>query len=369
MSSAADNSVIARMDVKTPDGSYPLLLGDGLLARIGSVCADLKLGRTVVVATDTNVAPLYGEKVVGALQAEGFDASLATMQTGEANKRWSAVSAFVDAFANRRLARDGWVMALGGGVVGDTAGFAASVYMRGVRLVQVPTTLLAMADSSLGGKVGVDHEAGKNLIGAFKQPELVIAALETLVTLSELQIRCGLAEIAKAAVIGDHDLFVYLENTPPEEIDYRYILLRALQVKRAIVESDPYETGQRAYLNLGHTFGHAIESCTGYARPHGIAVAQGMAVAFSLAAALGICRPQAVGRIEGLLHKLGLPTRWGQPDLTGAEAIQDVIAVMAGDKKRHSGTLRLVLPETIGKVGLVSGTPTEDIREALSRCQ
>ncbi|MEO6456702.1 MAG: 3-dehydroquinate synthase [Chloroflexia bacterium] len=357
------------LEVRTPDGGYSILLGCGLLDRLGELATGHGLGRKVVVATDTNVAPLYGEQVMAALRARDFDTSIAAMCAGEVHKGWASVSMFVDEFAHVGLARDGWVLALGGGVVGDTAGFAASIYMRGVPLVQIPTTLLAMADSSIGGKVGIDHPAGKNLVGAFKQPEFVIADLDVLATLSPIQISCGMAEIIKAAIIADPDLFSYLELIEPDELDYDFTLMRAMKVKRRIVETDPFEKGERANLNLGHTFGHAFESCTEYARPHGLAVAQGMVVAFNLAARLGMCDSAEEARLEKLLNKWGLPCGWGEPDLADEDAAKRVYTAMAADKKRRDGLIRLVLPEAIDKVALVSGTPQQLVFEALVQTQ
>src|SRR5438105_1593266 len=192
-----------RLPVRSPDGDYQIALGRGLIEQLGVLAAEMGMGRRVVVATDSNVAPLYGRAATQSLEAAGFDAALATMPAGEGHKNMASVELLVDAFLDAKLDRSGWVLALGGGVVGDTAGFAASIYMRGVPLVQVPTTLLAMADSSVGGKVGVDHPGGKNLLGAFKQPDLVVMDPGTLATLPPPQIACGMAEIIKAAVIGD----------------------------------------------------------------------------------------------------------------------------------------------------------------------
>lgn len=369
MNITAQVSTAIRLEVNAPGGSYPVLVGWGLLRSIGELAAAHGLGRQVVVVSDTNVTPLYAEQVTQALGAADFDATVTIMPAGEKHKTWDTVSRFIDQFAQAGLGRDGWVLALGGGVVGDTAGFAAATYMRGVPLVQVPTTLLAMADSSIGGKVGVDHSAGKNLIGAFKQPEFVVANLDVLTTLTPLDISCGMAEIIKAGIIADPELFSYLEQTEPGQVDYRYILRRALDVKRKIVEADPLEKGERACLNLGHTFGHAFESCTGYERPHGVAVAQGITVAFKLAAALGMCDPAEGERAVKLMGKWGLPSRWGQRDLADAGAAMRIYAAMASDKKKQNQVIRLVLPQAIGKVTLVSGTSRELIMEALVQTQ
>jgi 3-dehydroquinate synthase len=354
-----------RIQVSSPDGAYPIMLGYLLLAQLGDLAAGHNLGRRVVVATDGNVRSLYGDAVVASLEKAGYETSMIGIPSGEAHKNWESVELLLEHFLESGLDRTGWVVALGGGVVGDTAGFASSIYMRGVPLVQVPTTLLAMADSSIGGKVGVDHPRGKNLIGAFKQPRLVVADLETLATLPAEQRSCGIAEVIKAAVIGDPALFELLESSDPEALDYEQALRRAINVKRAIVERDPFEIGERALLNLGHTFGHAFEKCSGYSRLHGQAVAQGMAAAFSLARRLGLCDPALEGRLHKILQKWRLPLRWGPPDLTGSSSIGQVWEAMASDKKRQAGKLRFVLPEAIGRVTIVDNVTQEAVKDVL----
>jgi 3-dehydroquinate synthase len=360
-----------RLPVRTPEGSYEVVLGKGLLGQLGRLAAELTpvLGRKVVVASDSNVLPVYGEAIVRSLQNSGFEPSTAAMPAGETNKSMASVDSLVEAFLDAGLDRSGWVLALGGGVVGDTAGFAASIYMRGVPLVQVPTTLLAMADSSVGGKVGVDHPRGKNLLGAFKQPRMVVADLDTLFTLPKAQIACGMAEIIKAGIIADPRLFALIEETAPGALDHLEVLQRAITVKRDIVERDPFEAGERALLNLGHTFGHAFERCSGYTRLHGFAVAQGMVVAARMSLMLGICEPLLERRLRSVLEKWGLPVRWGAPDLTGDDAVDRVWEAMLVDKKRRDGALPLVLPETIGKVRLVSGVSEDDVKSALRETQ
>jgi shikimate kinase / 3-dehydroquinate synthase len=358
-----------RVPVRSPEGSYDIVLGHGLLGGLGALAEEGGLGRRVVVATDTNVAGLYACDLVAGLQGAGFQASVVAMPAGEQHKSWESVSLLVDGFAGAGLDRGGWVAALGGGVVGDTAGFAASIYMRGVALVQLPTTLLAMADSSIGGKVGVDHAGGKNLLGAFKQPRLVVADLDALASLPEDQVACGMAEIIKAGIIGDPDLFQMIEASEPGSIDYGEALLKAISVKREIVQRDPHEAGERALLNLGHTFGHAFEKCTGYARLHGFAVSQGMVVAFRLAETVGMCDTGAATRVERVLAKWGLPVRWGAPDLAHGGAIDEVWQAMTLDKKRQDGRLRLVLPEAIGSVRLVDNMPEAAVKSALAEMQ
>ncbi len=357
------------MSVRSPEGEYQIIVGQGQLGKVGPLALMHTLGHKMVVATDSNVAALYGEKVLSALGRSKFDAHLVQMPAGEEHKTWRSVDLFIEGFLDAGLDRGGWVLALGGGVVGDTAGFAASIYMRGVPLVQVPTTLLAMADASIGGKVGVDHPRGKNLLGAFKQPRMVIADLDVLSTLPQEQIACGMAEIIKAGIIADPVLFALIEETAPGDLDYLEALIRAITVKRDIVERDPYEAGERALLNLGHTFGHAFEKCSGYTRLHGFAVAQGMVVAARLADKLGICEPLLEWRLQSVLEKWGLPVRWGAPDLQGSDAIDRVWRAMLVDKKRRDGALPFVLPEAIGKVKLVADVPEDIVRDALLEVQ
>lgn len=364
---------ITTIQVQSPTNSYNIHIGHSLFARLGELLKPLNLGRKVVIASDTTVAPLYAERVASELENTGYEPHVVTMPAGEEHKVWDSVALYIDGFIKAGLDRTGWVLALGGGVVGDTAGFAAATYMRGVPLVQAPTTLLAMADSSVGGKVGVDHPAGKNLLGAFKQPDLVLADLDTLGTLPPLQIACGMAEIIKAGIIADPDLFALIEQHDPASFDMHEMhesLLRAIAVKRDIVESDPYETtGKRALLNLGHTFGHAFESCTNYARPHGVAVAQGIMVAFSIATAMDMCNPADGDRVRSVLARWNLPARWGFPDLQGRGAAERVYKTMLLDKKRRDGRLRLILPETIGRVSIVEDIERELIIERLVACQ
>ena len=358
-----------RLPVRTPEGTYEIVLDKGLLGQVGTMSAQLGLGRKVVIASDSVVLPLYSEAVIASLSASGFEPSAVAMPAGESYKTMASVDLFVEAFLDAGLDRSGWVMALGGGVVGDTAGFAASIYMRGVPLVQVPTTLLAMADSSVGGKVGVDHPRGKNLLGAFKQPQLVVGDLDTLSTLPQEQIACGMAEIIKAGIIADPTLFALIEENAADDLNIAESLLRAVTVKRDIVERDPYEAGERALLNLGHTFGHAFEKCSGYTRLHGFAVAQGMVVAARLAGKLRICEPLLEWRLSKVLEKWGLPVRWGGPDLHGSGAIDEVWQAMQADKKRRDGALTFVLPKGVGKVRLVSGVAENLVREALAEVQ
>jgi 3-dehydroquinate synthase len=365
----AVRDLVTRIPVRTPEGRYEIALGRGLLQRVGEFAQQAGLGRKVVVASDSNVLPLYGEPVLASLREHGFEASAVAMSAGETHKQMGSVDLFVEAFLDSGLDRSGWVLTLGGGVVGDTAGFAASIYMRGVPLVQAPTTLLSMADSSVGGKVGVDHPRGKNLLGSFKQPALVVADLDTLSSLPPEQVAAGMAEVIKAGIIADPALFESIEKNSPEMLELEQAIEAAIAVKLDIVERDPYESGERALLNLGHTFGHAFEKASGYGRLHGFAVAQGMADAFRLAVRLGICPPEQEARVVSVLEKWQLPTRWGGTDLSGPGAVEQVWAAMASDKKRREGKMRFILPEAIGSVRIVEGIEEADVKRVLGELQ
>jgi 3-dehydroquinate synthase len=260
-----------------------------------------------------------------------------------------------DQLIDAQLDRRAIVFALGGGVVGDVAGFAAATYLRGVPLVQIPTTLLSMVDSSVGGKVAVDHPRGKNLIGAFKQPSAVIADTDLLATLPQVEWRSGLAEAIKHGIIGDPELFLKFEiGNLKLEIDEW--LPRAIQVKVDVVMRDPFEQGDRAKLNLGHTFGHAFETLSNYQWRHGEAVAMGTVCAARLASRLNLCDASLIGRVENVLRGVGLPTRIGHEF-----SAEQIFAAMATDKKRVGARLRFILPRAIGEVVMVDDVAREDV--------
>ncbi len=363
-----------RLEVRTPEGAYPVVVGDGALESLPALADEHRLGRQVVIATDSTVEPLHGADTADRLRLAGYDAICVAMPAGEPHKSWAAVDTYVRGFAAAGLDRGGWVLALGGGVVGDTAGLAAALYMRGVPLVQAPTTLLAMADASVGGKVAVDHPLGKNLIGAFKQPVAVVADLRTLATLPEVEIANGMAEVIKAAIIGGSGgqggpedpvgraLLALLDRRAPLSTE---LVARAVDVKRRLVEADPYEQGPRALLNLGHTFGHAFERLSGYALMHGFAVARGMMVAARLAEDLGLAPAALTARTADLLAAYGLPLRWGAA-LPPGTTPGDVVAAMATDKKRRGGRPRYVLAHALGDVRVAADVPEETVLAALA---
>jgi 3-dehydroquinate synthase len=343
--------------VRHPGGEYIIHLGRGLLARSGEFLREQNLSGQVAVITNPTVGALYASSLLDGLRGAGFHVTACTVPDGEAYKTLDSVRALYDDFVEAGLDRHGAVLVLGGGVAGDMAGFAAATYLRGVPLVQSPTTLLAMVDSSVGGKVAVDHPRGKNLVGAFKQPELVIADLDTLATLPAREFTSGLAEVVKTGLIGDPDLFEQIEIHGPAPL--AWLVERAVRVKVAIVEQDPYERGRRAVLNLGHTFGHALELLSGYALSHGEGVGVGLVAAARLSARLGLCDPALAPRIEVVLSRLGLPTGY-----RGHTSTQ-VLEAMATDKKRQGKTLRFVLLHAAGDAFVTDQVPQQDVLAVL----
>ena len=352
--------------VTHPGGSYPIRIGAGLLRFLGDAArqAGVPAGSAAAVVSNDVVFPLYGEGALASLAAAGYRAFPVVVPDGEEHKRLHTVSSIYDRLIASGLDRHGAVVALGGGVAGDMAGYAAATYLRGVRAIQVPTTLLAMVDASIGGKTGVDLPAGKNLVGAFKQPDLVLIDPAVLSTLAPEDVRSGLAEAIKHAIIGDTGLFANLANDPTPSETWSTAgaaasIASAVRVKVDIVEADPFERGRRAALNLGHTVGHALETATRYSIPHGHAVAVGMVAAARLATATGLAAPNLSGRIEAVLESVGLPTTCPYV------AVDDLLAAMTKDKKRSQGEIRWVLPRDIGDVLTDRVVPNDVVRDAL----
>jgi 3-dehydroquinate synthase len=369
------------LPVSTPDGGYQVLIDHQLLDRIGTLVRALGPTGPIVIVTDDNVNPLYGQRVANALSHNADRPPILQIHAGEVHKTLDTVRRLYNAFLEHELDRSGIVIALGGGVAGDVAGFAAATFMRGVRLVQVPTTLLAMVDSSIGGKTGVDLPQGKNLVGAFKQPELVVIDPDTLDTLPPVELQSGMAEVIKHGIIGDEALFRDMEAlqpaAPPANTDISPLLLalkhsdsslvdlitRAIAVKQRVVESDPFEQGRRAILNLGHTFGHALEQDSNYNLRHGQGVAIGLVAAAHTAFKMDLCDADLARRITNLLQKMGLPTTYqgGKP--------QELWAAMATDKKRRGKRLRFILPEAIGQVIITDRVPQKLVLQVLRELQ
>jgi 3-dehydroquinate synthase len=351
--------------VRAAGGSYPVYVGQGLLA-MPSIWQRHLDGRVLVVSDET-VAGLYLERVGGVLDEEGRRWRSLVLPAGEEAKTVANWQHALDALVELGAQRDATVLALGGGVVGDLAGFAAASYMRGIRVVQMPTTLLAQVDAAVGGKTGVNHASGKNLIGAFHQPAAVVADIDTLISLDERDYRAGLAEVVKYGAIRDERFFSWLESRA-EPLNARMpdALLEAVhasvQHKAEVVAADEREAGERALLNFGHTFGHALETATGYARyRHGEAVAIGMVLATRLSELLGKVRVGTSERLVHLLERLKLPTA-----LPGDVERERLLALMRLDKKNRADRIRLVLLEELGRA-TVETCPTDDIREVLER--
>jgi shikimate kinase / 3-dehydroquinate synthase len=336
---------------------YAVLIAPGLLVQAGRRIADagVKPGRCAVI-TNPNIAGCHGPILVETLTEAGFEPLVFEIPDGEAHKTLDTAAGLYASFTDAKLARNEPVIALGGGVVGDLAGFVAATWLRGVPFVQIPTSLLAMVDASVGGKVAVDLPAGKNLVGAFKQPELVLVDPDLLSTLPGAEFRSGLVEIVKAGIIGDEALFEGLATRGPASLTA--MIADAVRVKARIVERDPFEMGDRAWLNLGHTFGHALELISGYTLRHGEAVALGMVAAAEMSADLGYCDAAIPSLVRETLTRLGLPTRH---TFDPAAAV----AAMGTDKKRRGRALRFVLIKRIGAVTVADGVTEEAVLSAL----
>ncbi|MBK9122228.1 MAG: 3-dehydroquinate synthase [Chloroflexi bacterium] len=338
------------LTVRSPDGDYQIVIERGVARRVAEFSAHPR----VAVTTNTTIAPLHAQTVLDALPT----ARLVTMPDGEQYKTLATVEALYHGYVQAGLDRHGAVLALGGGVVGDTAGFGAATYYRGVDLIQMPTSLLAMVDSSVGGKVGVDLPEGKNLVGAFKQPTVVLIDTDFLATLPEVEWRCGMAEVVKAGLIGDPAILDPSLWTSTRAED---LIRRAVQVKIDIVEADPFEKGVRAYLNLGHTFAHALETVTHYGWRHGEAVGLGLVAAAHLSAGLGMCDTSLPEQVEAWVRQVGLPTRLGD---VSADTLWDA---MATDKKWRAGRSRFVLMHGPQHVTVVEDVPRSAVLEALDK--
>jgi 3-dehydroquinate synthase len=348
--------------------SYVIKIGPGLLEQLGRECARLELGRSCVLISDGNVAPLYAKAAQAALAKAGFAATLITVPAGETAKSLKTVQACYDQLADRRLERGSFIVALGGGVVGDLAGFVAATYLRGIPCVQVPTTLLAQVDSSVGGKVGVNLKAGKNLVGAFYQPRLVLCDLATLETLPMREYRAGLSEVIKYGIIYDANLFARLEREMPgllrrEPKALAEVIARCCEIKAEVVGQDETEGGLRAILNFGHTVGHGLEAISHYGKYlHGEAIAIGQVAAAQLSAQLLGLPAADEERIQSLFERAGLPT---QVKLSAPQR-RRLLEAMKLDKKVSAGEIKFVLARSIGKVEFGQRVPAALIEQALN---
>ena len=326
----------------TASKEYDILIAEGLMENAGEHIRKVSSkSEKAAVITDDSVAPLYAQKLEKSLEEAGFEVCRFTLPHGESSKNAENYIKILNFLAESQITRTDIVVALGGGVVGDISGFAAATFLRGVEYFQIPTTLLAMVDSSVGGKTAIDLETGKNLAGAFCQPSLVLCDLSALETLPEEFFTDGCAEVLKYGVLGDRELFDHLVENG-RGFDREYVVTRCVEMKRDYVCEDEFDTGIRRQLNLGHTVGHAIEKCSNFAISHGSAVAIGMTIIAKTSAERGICSAECALEIEKGLKILGLPT---ETSFTAEE----LLPAMLSDKKRTGGTVSFIVPKTVGK--------------------
>lgn len=365
----SEASVIT-VPVPLGDRAYDIHVGRGLLGEAGRRIAALG-ARAAAIVTDGHVGPLYAETLATSLEQHGLRTDTVTLPPGEATKSYASLEQVCDAILAAKIERADLVVALGGGVIGDLAGFAAAVVRRGVRFVQVPTTLLSQVDSSVGGKTGINSRHGKNLVGAFHQPSLVLADTALLDTLPLREMRAGYAEVVKYGLIDDEAFFGWCETNwqgvfagGPER---DAAVAQSCRAKAAVVVRDEREDGDRALLNLGHTFGHALERITRYDSGrlvHGEGVAIGLAQAFRFSAAMGLCDAAEAGRVEAHLASVGLPTRLSQVP-GGCGTVDDLLDAMAQDKKVKGGALTFILARGIGRSFIARDVPVERVRAFL----
>ena len=356
-------NAVRRLRVDLGTRGYPIWIGAGLLDN-AACWRDAIGGRHVLVVSDENVAPLYAPRVCAGLPSAQLAHRI--FPPGEAHKTLASCTAIFDALAAMGASRDATIIALGGGVIGDMAGFAAACWMRGIAVVQIPTTLLAMVDSSVGGKTAVDLPQGKNLVGAFHQPRAVVIDTDTLGTLSARELRSGLAEVVKYGALGDAGFFAWLETNAdallardPQALSTA--IESSCAAKAGIVARDETEQGERALLNFGHTFGHALETAAGYGTLlHGEAIAIGMLLAARLSARLRLAGDDDAARLQALLQRCGLPTT-----MPAGTDVRRVFDLMRLDKKNLSGRLRLILWRAIGRTELVADVDGTAVREVL----
>lgn len=354
-----------RLRIDLGERSYDILVGHALLPRLGEFISSRAASRRAVIVTHPSINRLYGKTLSENLQQQGWQALTLEVPEGEAYKSLQQAEKLYDRLIEFNCGRESLLIALGGGVIGDLTGFVAATWLRGVPYIQVPTTLLSQVDSSVGGKTAVNHPRGKNLIGAFYQPKLVLIDLETLKSLPMEEFRAGMAEIIKYGVIEDPELFAFLEQNTQKILAQdsqclQHIIETSCSIKARVVEKDEKENRFRMVLNFGHTLGHAIEALTHYSRfKHGEAVAIGMAFAARLSSYQGKCGDETVNRIEALIEKCGLPTRL--PEFLP----QQYIETMYLDKKAADMKIRFILVKELGSVEIVDAVPEKDLLEVL----
>ncbi|MBB3542632.1 3-dehydroquinate synthase [Rhizobium sp. BK399] len=356
-----------KVHVPLGERTYDILIGPGLIARAGAEIASRLKGRKAAVVTDEHVAPLYLDALVQSLEAAGIASATLVLPAGEKTKSFEHLMTVCDKVLEARIERNDYVIALGGGVIGDLTGFAAGIVRRGVRFVQVPTSLLSQVDSSVGGKTGINSRHGKNLIGVFHQPDLVLADTDVLNSLSAREFRAGYAEVAKYGLIDKPDFFAWLEANWQAVFAGGAARIEAIatscQAKADVVVADERETGQRALLNLGHTFGHALEAATAYDSArlvHGEGVSIGMVLAHEFSARMNLASPDDARRVETHLKAVGLPTRMSEilGALPPAEVLMDAIAQ---DKKVKGGKLTFILTRGIGQSFVANDVPASEV--------
>ena len=359
-----------RVNIALTDRSYPIVIGSELFGHSGTY-QQLTSAATAVIVSNTTVAPLYAARLKAALQSQFARVILCVLPDGEAHKNWSSLQLVFDTLLENACDRQTILFALGGGVVGDMTGFAAATYMRGVPFVQVPTTLLAQVDSSVGGKTAINHPLGKNMIGAFYQPQLVVCDLDTLKTLPRREMSAGLAEIIKYGPIADMAFFDWIERhlddlMAGEPKALAYAVEKSCQIKADVVGQDEREQGLRAILNFGHTFGHAIESGLGYGRwLHGEGVGCGMVMAANLSQRLGLIDEAFVARLTALIQRAGLPVKG--PILQEKDNAGRYLELMQVDKKVQAGEIRFVVIKSPGSA-VVMAAPDAVVREVIDAC-
>ena len=331
---------------------YDVLVERGLLDRAGELLREVSAPGMAAIVSDDTVYALYGERTVKALEKAGYRVHSFVFPAGEGSKNLSTYADVLHFLGEHRFSRSDVVVALGGGVVGDLAGFAAATYQRGMGFAQIPTTLLAAVDSSVGGKTAVDLDGGKNQAGAFWQPSLVVCDCDVLDTLPEREYRCGCAEVIKYAVLGNAPFFEELNCTPPHA-QLEHIIETCVRMKRDIVAQDEFDRGQRQLLNLGHTFGHGIEACSSFAVSHGSAVAIGMAMIVRAAVQFGFCTTETRDTVLDLLRQYGLPTDCAYP-------AEQMLGVVLHDKKSSGGSVSLIVPTAVGHCE-IRKTPADEI--------
>jgi len=358
---------VRRVRVSLAERTYEILIGSGLLESAGTLIREVVPARKAVVISDENVARLYADRLLSSLKSAGYEVTLVTFPPGDASKSLRQAEVIYDRLAEIGLERREPIVALGGGVTGDLAGFVAATWLRGVPFIQVPTTLEADVDASVGGKVAVNHASGKNMIGAFWQPRRVIIDVQCLNTLDDRDLRAGLAESVKHGIIRDAEFFTWHERHTDQllacdERALTYLVEQNCRIKASVVEADERESGLRAILNFGHTLGHALEAALQYAWRHGECVAVGMVAACIIAQRRGTFSEADVARITGLLEQLSLPTRI--PDQVAADLL---LEMMRRDKKVQAGRIRFVLPVRIGRVEIRDDVTEAEIAEVARR--